>query len=121
MAREATIEIEYIGKELSVNHYLGGGRHGGCYVKPEVVAWKAELGWTVKELALDDWDLPLSITCSGRFKDKRSQPDLSNLSKVVMDAIEDVTNLNDRDFRWHDGTAEYGKPPVLWIKIEESE
>ena len=81
----------------------------------------AELGWTVKELNLDDWKLPLMITCSGRFKNKACQPDLSNLAKVTMDAIEEVTNLNDRDFRWHDGTVGYGEPPVLWIKIEEGE
>ncbi len=114
--REATVEISYIGKVLSVNHYK---YKGGIYTRPEATAWMAELGWTVKELDLDAWKLPLKVTCSGRFKDKRSTPDLSNLSKVTLDAIEEVTNLNDRDFRWHDGTVKYGEPPVLWIKIKE--
>ena len=123
MTREATVEIEYIGKELSVNHYLGRGKRGGFYVKPEVVAWKAELGWTVKELVLDEWKLPLKIIVSGEFKDKRSCPDIHNLLKIICDSIEEVTNLNDRDFR-----TETSEPkitgtlkPVLWIKIEESE
>jgi len=120
MAREATIEIEYIGKVLSVNHYK---YKGGIYTRPEATAWMAELGWTVKELNLDEWRLPLKITVSGEFKDKRSCPDIHNLLKIICDSIEEVTNLNDRDFR-----TETSEPkitgtikPVLWIKIEESE
>ena len=117
--KEALIEIGYIGSDLSVNHYLGRGKHGKPYVKSSVVAWKAELGWLLKTYHLEDWKLPLSVTCSGRFKDKRV-PDLSNLSKVILDSIEEVTGINDRNMRWHDGTVEYGEPPVLWITIQET-
>ena len=114
MKLKATIEIGYPGSVISCNHYK---YKGGIYTKPEAKAWMDELGWAVKELHLDDWKLPLSVTCSGRFKNKSNQPDLSNLAKVTMDAIEEVTNLNDRDFRWHDGTVEYGEPPMLWITL----
>jgi len=34
--RSITIFMDYIGKELSVNHYLGRRRDGGMYVKEEV-------------------------------------------------------------------------------------
>jgi len=116
--REATIEIEYPGAVISVNHYK---YRGGIYTRKEAQAWMDELGWLVKGLHLEEWYLPLHVTCSGRFKDKRSQPDLSNLSKVILDAIEETTGMNDRDMRWHDGKVEYGEPPMLWLNFSESD
>ncbi len=116
MKREATIEISYPGSIISVNHYKW---KGGIYTKPEAKAWMEELGWIVKGLDLNEWRLPLHITCSGRFKDKRTTPDLSNLSKCTLDAIQEVCDVNDRDMRWHDGTVEYGEPAVLWLTIKE--
>ena len=116
--REAVIEISYPGSIISVNHYKF---KGGIYTKPEAKAWQEELGWAVKGLHLEDWKLPLKVTCSGRFKDKANQPDLSNLSKCTLDALEETTGINDRDMRWIDGTVEYGEPPVLWITIEEAD
>ena len=79
-----------------------------------------ELGWNLKSYHIDEWSLPLKVTCSGRFKDLRSTPDLSNLSKVILDAIEDTTGINDRDMRWHDGDITHGEP-MLFIEIEEME
>ena len=121
--REATIEIDYIGGDLSVNHYLGRGKRGNSYVKSNVVAWKEELGWTVKPLFLDDWKLPLTVRCDGRFTDKRSCPDLSNLSKVCLDALEEASGVNDRDMRWEDGgiTIDKNREPELTLTITEGE
>ena len=121
--REATIEIGYPGSAISVNHYMGRRKDGGTYVKPAARAWMDELGWCVKQLHLEDWSLPLHIRCSGRFKDGRSTPDLSNLSKCTCDAIEDMTGINDQNYRWHDGDISYcenGDTPLLWITISES-
>ncbi len=80
-----------------------------------------ELGWMVKHLHIEDWKLPLSITCDGFFKDERSAPDLSNLSKVICDAIAEVADgVNDKDFRWHDGKRVIGeKNPYLLLTIKE--
>jgi len=118
--RKAVIQIDYPGSVISVNHYKGRRRDGGTYVKAEALAWQVELGWTVKELQLDDWKLPLHITCDGFFKDARSAPDISNLSKVINDSIEAVCKHNDRDFRWHDGDRNLAEPePYLIITIEE--
>ncbi len=100
--KSITIEMPYI-KDLSVNHYLGRRRGGGYYVKKEVKAWGEELGWLIKTQHIEDWKLPLHVTCDGQFADARSAPDLSNLSKVILDAIEETTGINDRDMRWHDG------------------
>jgi Holliday junction resolvase RusA-like endonuclease len=100
--RRFSFEMPYI-KDLSVNHYLGKRRDGGYYVKPAVKAWMEELGWKIKSQHIEDWGLPLHVTCDGLFRDGRSAPDLSNLSKVVLDGIQETTGINDRDMRWHDG------------------
>ena len=122
MARQETIKIDYPGSEISVNHYLGRRKDGGYYVKPETTVWKTEFQWLLKRLHLEDWRLPLLVKCSGYFKDERSAPDLSNLSKIIMDSIEELTGINDKDFRWHDGERLAGyKDPYLLITIKESE
>jgi len=111
-----TVEISYPGAVITKNHYK---YKGGIHTKPEATAWMEELGWSIKELHLEDWSLPLSITVSGRFKDKRSQPDLVNLQNCTLDAIQEASGINDKHFRWHDGTVEYGEPPVIWLNISE--
>lgn len=123
--REEVIRMDYPGAIISVNHYLGKRKGGGQYVKPETKIWKDEIGWMIKHLHIEDWQLPLSITCDGFFKDERSAPDLSNLAKVVCDAIAEVADgVNDKDFRWHDGKREIigiKETPHLLITIRESE
>ena len=114
--RKITVEMEYIGKELSVNHY----KYYTRYTKRETKEWMEELGWRIATKHLDDWRLPLTVTCSGRFRDKRSTPDLSNLSKVILDAIQEVTTINDKHMRWRDGEITYGEEPTLFITIEEA-
>lgn len=114
-ANGIVVSMDYIGKVLSVNHYKYAG---GIYTRKEVKAWMEEFGWRIKVSHIEDWKRPLSVRCDGRFKDKGHQPDLSNLSKVILDAIEDTTGVNDRDMRWQDGEVEYGIP-TLWITIKE--
>jgi len=113
--RKIEFMMPYIGKVLSVNHYKHAG---GQYTKKEVLAWMEELGWLIKGSHIEEWDLPLEVRCDGTFKDKRNQPDLSNLSKVILDAIEETTGVNDRDMRWRDGDVNYGEPGLL-ITIKE--
>lgn len=120
-ARSITVEIDYPGSVISVNHYTGRARDGHTYVKPEARAFMTELGWALKTAHLEDWELPLLVTCSARFtdEDKRKRGDLSNLSKCILDAIEDLTGINDRNYRWQDGEVTYGDPPVLFIMVRE--
>ena len=114
--KSVAIRMPYIGGVLSVNRYK---YRGGFYTKREVRDWMDMLGWMVKGQHIQEWFLPLKVTCDGVFKDKRSQPDLSNLSKVILDAIEESTGINDRDMRWCDGEVRYGEPQELIITIEE--
>lgn len=113
-------------KNLSVNHYLGVSTYGR-YVKIEVKEWKETLGWLIKEACrnlppLDEWKLPLNVKCDVQFpKDKRRIGDISNYSKVVLDAIQDVSGVNDRDMRWQDGDVTFGDEARLVITISEGE
>ncbi len=121
--RSETVKLRYPGKEISVNHYQGRRKGGGYYVKQEAKDFMVELGWLLKTTHIEDWTMPISVTCSGRFKDKNNTPDLSNLSKVILDAIEELTGINDQNYRWHDGTITWSKDeePELTITVQEIE
>jgi len=119
-----TIMMDYIG-DLSVNQRLGRRKDGGYYLKQSVIDWNKEFAWRVKFSHIEDWKLPLDVTCSGVFKDGRSAPDLNNLIKIL-DVIQEVTKINDKDMRWHDGSRVIGSKineflkPRLFITIEEA-
>ena len=113
--RKIAIQMPYIGQVLSVNHFKYAG---GQYTKKEVKHWMKELGWLIKSSHIEEWNLPLEVRCDGTFKDRGHQPDLSNLSKVILDAIEETTGVNDRNMRWRDGDVNYGEPGLL-ITIKE--
>lgn len=118
-----TIGIYYPGMVITVNHYRGRRRDGGDYVKNDALAWREALGWLIKSHHIEDWQLPLSVTCSGVFRDGNHAPDLSNLSKCTLEAIQEVTGINDKDMRWHDGDRliDAWREPELYITIEEAE
>ena len=109
--RSARIYMDYPGAVISENHAYGRRKGGGTYLKPEAKAWGEKLGWFAKMYHVETWDLPITVRISGTFKDKRSCPDLQNL-KIVWDSIENVTKLNDRDYRTE--TAE----PVIDSSVE---
>jgi Holliday junction resolvase RusA-like endonuclease len=121
--RVVLFQIDYPGSVISVNHYKGRGYGGREYVKPETKDFKTTIGWQIKQHHIEEWQTPISVTCSGCFKDERSAPDLSNLSKVILDAIQEVTGTNDKHMRWHDGDRRIDKTviPFLQITIQEGE
>lgn len=108
--QQVPIEMDYPSSIISANHYK---YRGGIYTKPEAKAFMTELGWKIKPYHIEDWKLPLTVRCDGVFKDKRSTPDLSNLSKVILDAIEEATGINDRNMRWQDGDISFGEPKII--------
>lgn len=119
--RQDIIKIMYPGSCISVNHYLGKRKDGGYYVKPDCKAWKIEFQWLLKKCRLEEYKLPLEISCDGYFKNLRTAPDLSNLSKVILDSIQELTGVNDKNYRWHDGVRLIGyKDPYLLITIKEA-
>jgi Holliday junction resolvase RusA-like endonuclease len=123
MSKQDIIKIRYPGSEISVNHYLGRRKGGGQYVVPECTAWKTEFQWLLKKCHLDEYKQPLEVTCSGYFKDERSAPDLSNLSKVINDAIAEIAGINDKFIHWHDGERVIGvkESPYLLITLQDDQ
>ena len=119
--KQDCVRIDYPGSCISVNHYLGRRKGGGYYVTEETKNFKMELQWLLKHCHLKNYKLPLEVKCDGWFKDERSAPDLSNLSKVVLDAIQELIGGNDKDYRWHDGKRIIGEShPYLIISISEN-
>ena len=118
--KSITIEMPYI-KDLSVNHYLGRRRGGGYYVKKEVKAWGEELGWLIKTQHIEDWKLPLHVNIDCVFRNKRDACDPHNLLKVVCDAIEEVTGVNDKYYTTSTGEPLFDaeQEPHLIISIGE--
>lgn len=122
--RRCLFVMPYPGAAISVNHYRGRRKGGGYYVKAEARDWMDSLGWQIIAQAdrLNGWRTPLEVTCDGRFQRGRA-PDLSNLSKVTLDAIQNATGINDRDMRWHDGKRELCPKemrPEIVITIREA-
>ena len=116
--RAFAVKIEYPGSFISVNHYKFAG---GRYTRPEAKHWMNSLGWLLAEQYVD-WSklkLPLEVRCDACFKDGR-HPDLSNLSKVILDTIQRVSGINDKYMRWQDGNITFGDYPALIITIKES-
>lgn len=119
--RSESIKIDYPGSCISVNHYLGRRKDGGSYIKADAKDWIEQFQWLLKRCHLDDFTLPLVVSCSGFFKSEKNAPDLSNLSKVILDSIEGITGINDKNMRWHDGDRiiDVKGSPYLLINISE--
>ncbi len=119
--RREQIKMPYIGSSLSVNHRLGKRRDGGYYIKPEVKEWEEEYMWLLKKLHLEDWALPLEVTCSATFTSEHRACDLVNFQKCVLDPIQKVSGVNDKNMRWRDGERKIDKKqsPHLLITISE--
>ncbi len=116
--REEVIKIDYPGSVISVNHYKYAG---GKYTRKETKIWMDELGWLIKHLHIEDWKLPLAVTCDGYFKDERSAPDVHNLFKVIADSIQEATGVDDKNYDMKSGKRVIGeKHPYLLITIREN-
>lgn len=110
------ITMEYIGMNLSVNHY----KYNGIYTKPEVKKWMGQLAMVIRmQTQTMSLKPPIKVIVNGFFKDKRSQPDLDNLFKVICDSLEDGLGINDREFKIQAGDVVLGvETPLLEIIIE---
>lgn len=106
------VEMDYLGKELSVNHYkMKDGRK-----RWEVKRWMDQLAWVVSyESRAGNWGLiaPVRVRIGGQFKDKRSTPDLHNLAKVVLDSIAKGLGIDDRHIELETGQPGIGESKII--------
>lgn len=108
--------MPYIGGILSVNAYKFATRA----TKPFVRIWMGELAAKVKEIVPEEIrseERNYEIHLFGKFTDER-RPDLSNLHKVIGDALEKGLSCNDKHFLFMDDGYALGYPnPELIITI----
>ena len=118
--REIKIVMPLI-PNLSVNHYLIKSKRG-VFKRKEIKSWQDALGWQIAVHHLADWNLPIHIKCDLIQDDNRTR-DISNFSKVVMDAIEEQCGVNDTNYRWSDGDVfiRHDEEPTILITIREGE
>lgn len=109
---EHKVTMSYIGGILSENAYKFQTRG----TKPFVKLWMNELADKVRELPVDKSDT-YEIRLFGKFWDER-RPDLSNLHKVIGDALEKGLGVNDKHFLFVDEGVSLGHiDPELVITI----
>lgn len=100
--------------DLSCNNYKIPGTR---VTKPRVKKWMEALAQAIKDCK-PEMTPPITIKLSGRFRDSR-YPDLSNLHKVLGDAVEMGLGINDRYYKFLDGSVETGcLNPELDIEVE---
>lgn len=108
------VEMDYIGGILSENGYKFATKR----TKPYVRMWMKELAGRVRELGLKEGKYRIGVY--GKFWDER-RPDISNLFKVVSDAVQMGSRINDKWFTMVDEGYELGYiDPKLVISIEEA-
>lgn len=113
------VTMPYIGGTLSVNRYKIVGRfgHKTNKTRKEVQLWMDILTDKVKKLVVFSPRPPVTITLFGRFEDDRC-PDLSNLHKVIGDAIKEGLGVDDKFFEFTDKGYSTGfENPELDIEI----
>lgn len=104
--------MAYFG-ELSVNRYKIGRTK---FTSPKVKKWMAVLASVIRGFS-EDLELPITIKLAGNFKDER-YPDLSNLHKVIGDAVEMGLGINDKYYKFVDGDVTLGAlTPTVEIEI----
>ena len=113
-----TIQMEYLGGDLSINRYKWYGR----FTKKAVRRWMEELAFVidmVRKIEMLEFKPPIKIHLDGHFLDGRSAPDLANLHKVIGDAVQKGLGIDDKHFRFEDGEVKLGEAnPSLIIRIE---
>jgi len=111
------VQMEYIGKQLSVNHYKVSGYH----TRRDVQKWMDDLATMVTLLVCTQKlqvNPPLTVEIRGKFRDRRSRPDLHNLHKVIADALEAGLGIDDQHIGFRDGDVEVGcDDPHISIRI----
>ena len=113
------IAWRYIGGIVSIHGAYIRGRH----LRREAREWRDGLALHIRAYLQereDQPEAPLTIGIFGYFKDGRSRPDFDNLHKLIGDAVQAATGINDKHFLWHDrgwGVCDPDIVPDPWLLI----
>jgi len=102
MTTKTRIKISYLGGILSVNAY----KRSNFSTKGVVKAWRTKLSEEIRNSNIPPGK-SYYVGVRGLFRDER-RPDVSNLFKVISDAIQDGLQVNDKHFQLHDEGYEIG-------------
>lgn len=97
------IEWPYIGPILSLHNAYTRGK----FLRKEAREWRDALALHIRAYLVEREcpsvpEPPLTIMIFGYFRDGRSRPDFDNLHKLVGDAVQAATGINDKHYLWHD-------------------
>lgn len=109
------VEMEYL-PECSKNSYKL--RNG--VIKRQVQDWMECLSWMITALRNSGglkFTVPVKVKIDGVFKDKRSTPDLHNLTIPICDAVEDALGINDRLYNVETGQPQVGEDVKVIVTI----
>ena len=117
------ITIPYRGaRSISINHSKVGGNMRWKYTH-EAAGTRDEIIVKIKNaLAFTDWypHPPLKVTIEGWFRDRSRAIDLHNAIKLVADAVEAATGVNDKYFRVETGESHFhSELPKIDIAVEQ--
>lgn len=107
------VPMDYPGAIISVNHCYAHA-NGRKYLKRGAREWRGHLadslGWALYEAGLRDAPLatPLIIRIDAAYRNEAEATDPNNLCKLVYDAIQEATGINDRHMQPETGTVTYG-------------
>ena len=115
-ARAIHLEVgmDYPGKVISVNHCYAQGAHGRRYLRPAARRWRNKLAESLGYLLVphlgESRRLPQRalVRIDAAYTDENRAVDPNNLCKLVYDAIEQATGINDRHCQPVTGQVGYG-------------
>lgn len=82
--------MDYPGQEISVNHMYAHA-HGRKYLRREARRWRRDLAEGIRTV-----QPPITVTVAATFLDQNNAVDPDNLAKIVLDAGQRATGVNDR-------------------------
>ena len=107
-----SVKMPYIAN-LTVNGCWRKGKQGQIYLRPEVATWRTILASTI-HTGLDGSMLSGPLTVRIDWQGPQ-QPDMGNDSKVIWDAIQMATLINDREYVAEPGS--YQRRPAREAEI----
>lgn len=100
------LEMDYL-PTLSKNRY----KTMEGIVRSDVRRWMDQFSFMLRAMVNSQdlhFSLPLKVKIDGVFENRRSTPDLHNLTIPIADSIEDALGINDRFYNIETGQPEVG-------------
>jgi hypothetical protein len=107
---------------LTANHCYRTARNGRRYLSPEAKAWRFQLAYVLKNALIRcrDWHATATTLTIRSDWFSPQEPDQDNRSKLIADAVQMATGINDKNFTIEPGAWERAKGQDAHISITVS-